>query len=97
MSISRKLFAAAAVAALFTSTGIVPADARPKNQSRAVAQPDWLEENIDNPNVRIIEVSTEPGIYERGHIKNSIKFVWHTDLVDTVNRVNEICMPDELN
>jgi thiosulfate/3-mercaptopyruvate sulfurtransferase len=51
-----------------------------------VAQPDWLEQNIDNPNVRIIEVSTEPGIYERGHIKNSIKFVWHTDLVDTVNR-----------
>jgi thiosulfate/3-mercaptopyruvate sulfurtransferase len=65
---------------------VVPADARPKNQARAVAQPDWLEQNIDNPNVRIIEVSTEPGIYERGHIKNSIKFVWHTDLVDTVNR-----------
>jgi len=36
--------------------------------------------------VRIIEVSTEPGIYERGHIKNSVKLVWHTDLVDTVNR-----------
>ena len=86
MSISRKVLAAAAVAALFTSTGVVPADARPKNQARAVAQPDWLEQNIDNPNVRIIEVSTEPGIYERGHIKNSIKFVWHTDLVDTVNR-----------
>ncbi len=86
MSISRKVLAAASVAALFTSTGVVPADARPKNQARAVAQPDWLEQNIDNPNVRIIEVSTEPGIYERGHIKNSIKFVWHTDLVDTVNR-----------
>ncbi len=86
MSISRKVLAAAAVVALFTSTGVVPADARPKNQARAVAQPDWLEQNIDNPNVRIIEVSTEPGIYERGHIKNSIKFVWHTDLVDTVNR-----------
>ena len=86
MSISRQVLAAAAVAALFTSTGVIPADARPKNQARAVAQPDWLEQNIDNPNVRIIEVSTEPGIYERGHIKNSIKFVWHTDLVDTVNR-----------
>ena len=86
MSISRKVLAAAAVAALFTSTGVVPADARPKNQARAVAQPDWLEQNIDNPKVRIIEVSTEPGIYERGHIKNSVKLVWHTDLVDTVNR-----------
>jgi thiosulfate/3-mercaptopyruvate sulfurtransferase len=36
--------------------------------------------------VRIIEVSTEPGLYERGHIKNAVKIVWHTDLVDTVNR-----------
>jgi thiosulfate/3-mercaptopyruvate sulfurtransferase len=54
--------------------------------SRAVAQPDWLEQNIDNPKVRIVEVSTEPGIYERGHIKNAAKIVWHTDLVDTVNR-----------
>ncbi|ASY20765.1 thiosulfate/3-mercaptopyruvate sulfurtransferase [Candidatus Planktophila dulcis] len=86
MSISRKLIAGAAVAGLLSTVGIVPAEARPKNQARAVAQPDWLEQNIDNPKVRIIEVSTEPGIYERGHIKNSIKFVWHTDLVDTVNR-----------
>ena len=64
----------------------MPAEARPKNLARAVAQPDWLEQNIDNPKVRIIEVSTEPGVYERGHIKNSVKLVWHTDLVDTVSR-----------
>jgi thiosulfate/3-mercaptopyruvate sulfurtransferase len=51
-----------------------------------VAQADWLEKNLDNPKVRIIEVSTEAGLYERGHIKNAIKFTWHTDLVDTVNR-----------
>jgi len=86
MSISRKLIAGAAVAGLLSVVGVVPAEARPKNQARAVAQPDWLEKNIDNPNVRIIEVSTEPGVYERGHIKNAVKFVWHTDLVDTVNR-----------
>jgi len=86
MSFSRKLIAGAAVAGLLSTVGVIPAEARPKNLARAVAQPDWLEQNIDNPKVRIIEVSTEPGIYERGHIKNSIKFVWHTDLVDTVNR-----------
>ena len=74
------------MAGLLSVVGVVPAEARPKNQARAVAQPDWLEKNIDNPNVRIIEVSTEPGVYERGHIKNAVKFVWHTDLVDTVNR-----------
>jgi thiosulfate/3-mercaptopyruvate sulfurtransferase len=86
MSISKKFFTGVAIAALLTTTGAIPAEARPKNQARAVAQPDWLEKNIDNPNVRIIEVSTEPGVYERGHIKNSVKLVWHTDLVDTVNR-----------
>lgn len=71
---------------LLASTGTTVASAAPKNQARAVAQADWLEKNIDNPKVRIIEVSTEPGVYERGHIKNSVKFVWHTDLVDVVNR-----------
>jgi thiosulfate/3-mercaptopyruvate sulfurtransferase len=86
MSISKKLIAGALISGLLAITGVLPAEARPKNLARAVAQPDWLEQNIDNPKVRIIEVSTEPGIYERGHIKNSVKLVWHTDLVDTVNR-----------
>ncbi len=86
MSILKKSLAAAVVAGLVSTVGVVPANAAPKNQARSVAQPDWLEANLDNPKVRIIEVSTEPGIYERGHIKNAIKFVWHTDLVDTVNR-----------
>lgn len=86
MSIVKKALSAALVAGLVSTIGIVPSNAAPKNQARAVAQPDWLEANLDNPKVRIIEVSTEPGIYERGHIKNAIKFVWHTDLVDTVNR-----------
>jgi thiosulfate/3-mercaptopyruvate sulfurtransferase len=86
MSILKKALSAAIVAGLVSTVGIVSADAAPKNQARAVAQPDWLEANLDNPKVRIIEVSTEPGVYERGHIKNAIKFVWHTDLVDTVNR-----------
>ena len=86
MSISKKLIAGALISGLLATTGVLPAEARPKNLARAVAQPDWLEQNIDNPKGRIIEVSTEPGIYERGHIKNSVKLVWHTDLVDTVNR-----------
>lgn len=83
---SSKVVVGAIALALFATAGTTVATAAPKNQSRSVAQPDWLEKNLDNPKVRIIEVSTEPGIYERGHIKNSIKFVWHTDLVDTVNR-----------
>lgn len=78
----------ATITAVFVGLGlaIVPADAAPKNQSRSVVSADWLLQNLDNPKVRIIEVSTEPGVYERGHIKNAVNLVWHTDLVDTVNR-----------
>jgi len=82
----RKVVTVSVITGLLVSAGVLPATAAPKNQARAVAQADWLEKNLDNPKVRIIEVSTEPGIYERGHIKNATKFVWHTDLVDTVNR-----------
>lgn len=42
--------------------------------------------NLDDPKVVVVEVSTEPGVYERGHIRNAVKITWHTDLVDTVNR-----------
>jgi len=86
MSKLKKALAVAVVAGLVSTVGVVPANSAPKNQARSVAQADWLEANLDNPKVRIIEVSTEAGLYERGHIKNAIKFVWHTDLVDTVNR-----------
>ncbi len=47
---------------------------------------DWLEKNLDNPKLRLIEVSVNPGVYERGHIAGASNFVWHTDLVDTVKR-----------
>jgi len=60
--------------------------AAPKNQARAVVQADWLEKNINNADVTIIEVSTEKGLYERAHIQNAIKFNWYTDFVDPVNR-----------
>lgn len=47
---------------------------------------DWLEKNLNDPKLRVIEVSVTPGVYERGHIPNSVNFAWHTDLVDTVRR-----------
>ena len=46
----------------------------------------WLQKNLNNPNVRIIEVSVNPGQFERGHIPGAVNFKWHTDLVDPVRR-----------
>ncbi|RRV16510.1 sulfurtransferase [Pseudomonas saudiphocaensis] len=54
--------------------------------SEFLVSTDWLEKNLDNPNVRIVEVSVVPGVYERGHIPGAVNFVWHSDLVDPVRR-----------
>ena len=86
--ISKKSVAVAGTFAIALSSFLTlpSAQAAPKNQARSVVQADWLEKNLDDPKVVVIEVSTEPGIYERGHIRNAVKITWHTDLVDTVNR-----------
>lgn len=47
---------------------------------------DWLEKHLDDPKVRVIEVSVVPGVYERGHIPGAVNFAWHSDLVDPVRR-----------
>ncbi|MBL1376338.1 sulfurtransferase [Zobellella sp. CGMCC 1.18722] len=47
---------------------------------------DWLEQNLNNDKIRIVEVSVTPGVYERGHIPGAVNFRWHSDLVDPVKR-----------
>jgi thiosulfate/3-mercaptopyruvate sulfurtransferase len=54
---------------------------------------EWLEKNLDARNLRIVEVSVEPGVFERGHIPGAQNVVWHTDLVETVSR--DIAGPDK--
>lgn len=54
---------------------------------------EWLEKNLDAKNLRIVEVSVEPGVFERGHIPGAQNVVWHTDLVETVSR--DIAGPDK--
>ena len=66
------------------------AQARTEARSDAAASPlvstEWLEKNLDAKNLRIVEVSVEPGVFERGHIPGAQNVVWHTDLVETVSR-----------
>lgn len=54
--------------------------------SEYLVSTDWLEKNLKDPKVRIIEVSVVPGVYERGHIPGAVNFAWHRDLVDPVRR-----------
>jgi len=56
------------------------------SQSNYLVDTDWLEANLNNSNLSLIEVSVTPGVYERGHIQGAINFKWHSDLVDTISR-----------
>jgi thiosulfate/3-mercaptopyruvate sulfurtransferase len=64
----------------------VPVDTGPVGYDSVVVSTEWVAEHLDDPMVRLIEVSVVPGVYERGHIPGAVNFVWHTDFVDTVQR-----------
>ena len=49
--------------------------------SDVLVSTEWLEKNLDDPKLRIIEVSVNPGVFERGHIPGATNVVWHTDPV----------------
>src|SRR5688500_4930440 len=53
----------------------------------------WLHDNLSHPEIRIIEVSVNPGVYERGHIPGAVNFSWHHDLNNRVQR--DIVSPED--
>ncbi|AWN35274.1 sulfurtransferase [Methylobacterium radiodurans] len=63
-----------------------PAAIKADPQDSPLVSTEWLEKNLDAKKVRIVEVSVEPGVFERGHIPGAQNVVWHTDLVETVSR-----------
>ncbi|MDP2226541.1 MAG: sulfurtransferase [Moraxellaceae bacterium] len=72
-----------AATAAFYLAAILPGTALASN---FLVSTDWLEKNLNNPKVRVVEVSVNPGLFERGHIPGAVNFAWHTDLVDPVKR-----------
>ena len=82
-------FAVAIGAAVFASGALAAAD----DVKGPLVTGEWLEKNLDNPKVKVVEVSVEPGLFERGHIRGAQNIVWHTDLVDKVER--DIAKPEQ--
>jgi thiosulfate/3-mercaptopyruvate sulfurtransferase len=46
----------------------------------------WVEDNLDNPQVVLVEVDEDTSAYDRSHIRGAIKLDWTTDLQDQVRR-----------
>ena len=85
MPASRNIALAALLLVILSALALIaPVTAQPLEE--AIVSADWLEARLDDPNVRVIEVSVIPGVFERGHIPGAVNFVWHTDFVDTVRR-----------
>jgi len=47
---------------------------------------DWLEEHLEDPNIRIIEVDEDTTSYDKGHVPNALRWNWSTDLHSDVGR-----------
>jgi thiosulfate/3-mercaptopyruvate sulfurtransferase len=82
MNIIRKFLGIAALGLVASSSAIAATEV---TQGPLVTT-EWLANNLDNAKVRVIEVSVNPGVYERAHIPGAVNFSWHTDLNDRVQR-----------
>ena len=55
-------------------------------RSDVLVDADWVEANLDNPAVAIVEVDEDTAAYDKNHIKNAIRIDWTKDLQDPVRR-----------
>ena len=56
------------------------APSSPTQAREVLVTTDWVYENLKSPNVRLVEVSVDPGVYEQGHVQGAVGFEWHTEL-----------------
>ena len=46
----------------------------------------WVQDHLDDPTIRIVEVDENPALYAEAHIPGAIGFDWKKDLQDQVKR-----------
>ena len=52
----------------------------------ALVETDWLEANVNDPGIRVIEVDEDTEAYDKGHIEGAVGWNWTTDLHAEVGR-----------
>lgn len=55
-------------------------------RSDVLVDTDWLEQNLGNDDIAIIEVDEDFTAYEKGHIPGAVSLNWQTDLHDLPRR-----------
>jgi len=51
-----------------------------------LVETDWLEQHLDDENLRVVEVDENPALYADAHIPGAVGFDWKKDLQDQVRR-----------
>ena len=52
----------------------------------ALVSTDWVNDHLDDPGVRLLEVDVDTTAYERGHIRGAVGINWTTQLGDPIRR-----------
>ena len=52
----------------------------------ALVSTEWVAENLNNANIRLIESNEDILLYDTGHIPGAVKIDWHVDLNDPSTR-----------
>src|SRR5262245_33491164 len=81
----------AAAAAPFAFPGPGRSDGRRRLMAEyanpdALVETDWLEANVNDPGIQVIEVDEDTEAYEKGHIEGAVGWNWTTDLHADVGR-----------
>ncbi len=67
-------------------TAILLLAALPAAAQEVLVTTEWVSNNLNNPKVRVLEVSVDPGVYEKGHVEGAVGVKWHSELADPVSR-----------
>jgi thiosulfate/3-mercaptopyruvate sulfurtransferase len=51
-----------------------------------LASTDWLQNHLQDPKVRVVEVDVDNAAYEQGHVPGAVAWAWNTQLSDQVRR-----------
>lgn len=51
-----------------------------------LVETDWVQQNLNKPGIRIVEIDVDTKAYAAGHIPGAVGFNWQTQLQDQVQR-----------
>ncbi len=55
-------------------------------RSEVLVSTEWVQQHLNDPTIRLVEVDVDTTAYEQGHIPGALAFNWQTQLQDPIRR-----------